>query len=173
MGARLRRNGKAGVVSMLVAFALVASVWLAYATTAPNGSPSYPPPTTTTVTTPPTTNARTPFRAKGKGSCANKANSAFNFDVRAAGGALHTQVGQPSGVQFQANDLLSFSIGGNTATFSFQGRLYGPHTDKTPYVADVTVTDNPDTWTITIHNGSTIYSASCNVSAGAITFAYA
>jgi hypothetical protein len=196
MGARLRRNGKAGVVSMLVALALVASAWLAYATTAPNGTPSYPgtttttaAPTTTTTTTITTTTttttvpatttttvAKVPFRAKGKGSCANQANSQFNFDVKAAGGALHTQVGQPGGVQFQAStaDLLSFTVGGNTATFSFQGRLYGPGTDSTRYIADVTVTDNPDTWQISIEDegGTVLYTASCAASNGAITFAY-
>jgi hypothetical protein len=176
MGARLRRNGKAGVVSMLVALALVASAWLAYATTAPNGTPSYPGTTTTTAAPTTTTVLKTPFRAKGKGSCANQANSQFNFDVKAAGGGLHTQVGQPGGVQFQAAtaDLLSFSIGGNTSTFSFQGRLYGPGTDSTRYVADVTVTDEPDTWQISVHDETArvIYNASCAVSNGAITFAF-
>ena len=50
MGARLRRSGKAGVVSMLVALALIGSAWLAYASSAPKGTPSYPPPSTTTTT---------------------------------------------------------------------------------------------------------------------------
>jgi hypothetical protein len=161
---------------MLVALALVASAWLAYATTAPNGTPSYPGTTTTTAApTTTTTLAEVPFRAKGKGSCANQANSLFNFDVKAAGGAVHTQVGRPGGVQFQAStaDLLSFTIGGNTASFSFQGRLYGPGTDATRYIADVTVTDAPDTWEISIadEGGTVIYTASCSVSNGGITFA--
>ena len=38
MGARLRRSGRAGIVTILVAVALVASAWLAYATSAPGGS---------------------------------------------------------------------------------------------------------------------------------------
>jgi hypothetical protein len=49
MGARLRRTANATVTTLLVMFALVCSAWLAYASSAPNGTASYPPPTTTTT----------------------------------------------------------------------------------------------------------------------------
>jgi hypothetical protein len=52
MGARLRRSGKASIIGFLIAIALIGSAWLAYATTAPSGTSSYP---TTTVQQPTTT----------------------------------------------------------------------------------------------------------------------
>lgn len=162
MGARLRRSGKAGVVSMLVAIALVGSAWLAYATTAPKGASSYP-------TTP-------SIRIKGKGFCGDKkSNTNFEFDVRRTdkgqlAGSLHQQTA--SQTQFQGEQLLTLTVNGNTAQFSINGTLNGPHVnDKNTYTADVTVTDgNPDTIAITIHNGSVIYSNACPVQGGFIVF---
>ncbi len=193
MGARLRRSGKAGVVSMLVALALIGSAWLAYATSAPNGVSAYPPPstTTTTVTTPPTTVPATTttttvpstspqIRIKGKGYCGSKDSlSRFQFDVRRdqnnqLRGSLHTQIGDPQ-KQFQGEQLTSLTVSGNTANFSINGKIQGPHLTtaekNTTYTADVQVTDNnPDTWQISIHNGSTIYTNSCPVQGGGIVF---
>jgi hypothetical protein len=164
MGARLRRSGKAGLVSLLVAIALIGSAWLAYATTAPS-SGSYP------VTT---------IRIKGKGFCNDKKNNTrFQFDVQRKRdgrllGALHTQLGpnNPSGTNFQGQQLTSLIVNGNTASFTINGQLHGPHNnDKNTYTADVTVTDNPDTWSISVHNSKVIYSNACPVMGGGITFA--
>jgi|SwirhisoilCB2_FD_contig_71_4363178_length_320_multi_2_in_0_out_0_1 hypothetical protein len=49
MGARLRRRSMATFVGLMIVLALVGSAWLAYATTSPSGSGSYPGTTTTTV----------------------------------------------------------------------------------------------------------------------------
>jgi hypothetical protein len=192
MGARLRRSGKAGVVSMLVALGLIASAWLAYASSAPNGTSSYPPPSTTTTTKAPTTTTTLPtttttkpagtpqIRIKGKGYCGSKDSlSRFQFDVRRdqnnqLKGNLHTQIGD-SQHQFQVQQLTSLTVNGNTASFSINGELHGPHLTKAQknatYTADVVVTDNnPDTWQISIHNSSVIYTNSCPVSGGGIVF---
>jgi hypothetical protein len=205
MGARLRRNGKAGVVSMLVALALVASAWLAYASGAPNGTSSYPPPTTpktttpttvppTTVppttpktttpkTTPATTTPKTTVpkkkgnRIKAKGYCSTQSNSRFQFDVRLDSkgnqkGQFHTQVGDVNAAQFQGHTITNFQISGNTGTFTVEGKIVGAHPkDTTTYFADVTVTDDPDTIEISIHNGSVIYTLEkCDVVAGSVVF---
>ena len=194
MGARIRRSGKAGVVSMLVALGLIASAWLAYASSAPNGTASYPPPTTvptttattvpTTTTTPTTVKTTTTTvkqnehpRVKGKGFCGDKkSNTHFQFDVRITQhgdlkGNLHQQVGDQH--QFQGNQLTSLTVTGNTATFSINGHLHGPHLTKAEknatYTADVRAVDNnPDTIEISIHNGSVIYSNACPVQGGFI-----
>jgi cytochrome bd-type quinol oxidase subunit 2 len=49
MGARLRRRSMATFVGLMIMLALLGSAWLAYATTSPSGSGSYPGTTTTTV----------------------------------------------------------------------------------------------------------------------------
>jgi hypothetical protein len=59
MGARLRRTANATVLSLLVMIALAGSAWLAYASSAPNGTSSYPPPTTTTTVKTTTTTVKT------------------------------------------------------------------------------------------------------------------
>ena len=51
MGSRIRRSGKATLVSMLVSLGLICSAWLAYASSAPAGTSAYPGTTTTTVKT--------------------------------------------------------------------------------------------------------------------------
>ncbi len=164
MGARLRRTGKAGIVSLLVAIALIGSAWLAYATTAPT-SGSYP------VTT---------IRIKGKGFCVDKRNhTRFQFDVSrkrdgSLRGALHTQLGpnNPSGTNFQGQQVTSLIGNGNTASFSVNGQLHGPHNnDKNTYTADVEVTNgSPDTISISVHNSKVVYSNACPVMGGGITF---
>lgn len=159
MGARLRRSGKAGLVSLLVAIALVGSAWLAYATTAPKGG-TYP----TTVT-----------RVKGRGFCNDrKSHTHFQFDVgfrvkKGVGGTFMTELGSNPG-SFHGQDVQSLTISGNTATFTVTGKIAGPHIkDKTTYTANVTAVDNsPDTISISIHNGSTIYTQSCVVVGGFI-----
>lgn len=163
MGARLRRSGKAGVVSLMVAIALIGSAWLAYATTAPKGNTVYP---------------VTAIRIKGKGFCGNKKNdSRFQFDVARKPngqlrGSMHTEIGQPA-VSFGGRQLTSLNVSGNTANFSINGNLngHGVH-DHTLYTADVTVTDgHPDTWSVKVHSGShVIYQNACPVSGGFIDF---
>jgi hypothetical protein len=165
MGARLRRTGKAGIVSLFVAIALIGSAWLAYATTAPK-SGSYP------VTT---------SRIKGKGFCVDKKNNTrFQFDVSrkrdgSLRGAFHTELGpnNPGASSFQGQQVTSLTVNGNTASFSVNGRLHGPgnNNNKNTYTADVTVTNgNPDTYSVSVHNGTVIYSNSCPVMGGGITF---
>jgi hypothetical protein len=170
---------------MLVALGLIASAWLAYASSAPNGTASYPPPSTTTststATTTPTTAPRTTTttikatehpRVKGRGHCGDRgSNTDFGFDVRITQhgdlkGALHQQVGSQQ--QFQGEQVTSLTVNGNTAKFSVNGHLHGPHLTKAQkavtYTADVTAVDNnPDTIEISIHNGSVIYSNACPV----------
>jgi hypothetical protein len=61
MGKRLVRSARASVVTLLIMIGLLGSAWLAFASSAPSGTASYPPPTTsttvkvTTTTTPRTT----------------------------------------------------------------------------------------------------------------------
>src|SRR6266850_4604292 len=50
MGSRIRRSTNATLVSMLVSLGLLCSAWLAYASSAPAGTSSYPGTTTTTTT---------------------------------------------------------------------------------------------------------------------------
>jgi hypothetical protein len=159
MGARLRRSGKAGVVGFLVAIALLGSAWLAYATTAPTGN-SYP---------------QTVTRAKGRGWCNDRhTHTHFQFDVgfrtsKGVGGTFITELGTSRG-SFHGQDVQSLTFSGNTATFVVDGKIVGTGTnDKSVYTASVTAVDNsPDTISINIHNGSTIYSQSCVVMGGSI-----
>jgi hypothetical protein len=86
-------------------------------------------------------------------------------------GHLHQKIG--SQVQFQGDELTALTVSGNTATFTINGRLHGPGLTKaeknTTYTADVTAVDNsPDTYQISIHNGSVIYSNACPVQGGFI-----
>jgi LPXTG-motif cell wall-anchored protein len=55
MASRLRHKFETGIAAGVVLMALVASAWLAYASSAPSGTPSYPGVTTTTKAVPPTT----------------------------------------------------------------------------------------------------------------------
>ena len=55
MGLRYRRTARASIAGLVVTFALIGSAWLAFATTAPAGTGSYPGTTTTTSTVKTTT----------------------------------------------------------------------------------------------------------------------
>ena len=64
MGARLRRSGKAGAITLLVAIALIMSAWLAYATSAPTGQAGSSGGVTTTTVVKPTTTTTAPTECK-------------------------------------------------------------------------------------------------------------
>jgi hypothetical protein len=163
MGARLRRSGKAGIVSLLVALALFGSAWLAYATTAPT----------------PASYQTNPIRIVGKGFCGDKRNhSRFQLDVgrKANGqirGRMHTQVGPKfPGTDFQGQQITVLNVSGNTASFTIVGQLAGKSRNRGKYTADVTVTNaHPDTYAISVHNAAgPIYTNACSVSGGGIAF---
>ena len=158
MVVRLRNSGRAGVVAVIVAIALCGSALIAYAAKAPSGG-TYP---TTFVkisghgfVTAGTTKAAFEIEVvrNSSGSTVGEVKIVtFTPGVATVSKFKHPRPPRPHISIFKSESISALNVSGNSATFTATGRL-----DKQDgAVANISVTDNPDTFGATIMNGSTI-----------------
>jgi len=168
MGARLRRSGRAGLVTFLVVIALVGSAIIASAAVQPKAA-AYP---------------STANRVRGHGYCSYPfSRTHFDFDIRTDSskrlvGRFVTQMGVASPLTFYGNRPASLFVSGTSGQFEIWGQVRGNGPGAGAYYkATVKFTGQigeaytyrRSTIDITVASPTkTLYTKSCTISGGRV-----
>jgi hypothetical protein len=173
MVVRMRKSGKSGLVAVMVTIALAGSALLAFALPS-SAHGTYP---------------STSLKIKAEGTIGSPPSvTQFESEIqRSSGGSVQGEIevqmpkgvavsvrkdhghGHGHGAEFHSHTIQGLTVSGNAASFTAPGSLSGR---KGVFTANVNITDNPDTFAITITdaNNVVVYSAAGPLTRGAIVF---